>query len=173
VNRMAGLIDNVLDFARGRLGGGLSLTRNADEPLLPMLEQVIMELRSSHPDRAIEFVAHMHEPVSCDRTRIGQLLSNLASNALTHGTAGAPIRIEAFAKDGTFVLSVANQGAPIPDHLVQKLFEPFFRASARPSQQGLGLGLYIANEIARSHRGSLSVESTSQETRFTLVMPTL
>jgi signal transduction histidine kinase len=169
--RMAALIDNVLDFARGRLGGGFSLERNAKEPLLPVLEQVVNELRAAHPDREIQFLARMNERVSCDRVRIGQLLSNLASNALAHGAKDQPVRIEAVAGSGTFELSILNRGEAIPNALLEKLFEPFFRASARPSQQGLGLGLYIASEIARSHRGKLTAVSTPDETRFTLKMP--
>jgi signal transduction histidine kinase len=171
-HRMAALIDNVLDFARGRLGGGFSLERNAKEPLLPVLEQVLNELRAAHPEREIQFVAHMHEEVSCDRVRIGQLLSNLVSNALTHGAKDQPVQIDAIAESGAFELSVVNRGDPIANELLDKLFEPFFRAVARPTQQGLGLGLYIASEIARSHRGKLSVTSTPNETRFTLSMPT-
>jgi signal transduction histidine kinase len=172
VQRMAALIDNVLDFARGRLGGGFSLERNANEPLLPVLEQVLNELRATHPERQIQFVAHMSEEVSCDRVRIGQLLSNLVSNALTHGAKDQPVRVDAVAGSGAFELSVANRGEPIANAVLENLFQPFFRAAARPSQQGLGLGLYIANEIARSHGGKLSVTSTPSETRFTLSMST-
>ena len=73
VVRMSGLIDNVLDFARGRLGGGITLDRNADEPLEPVLRQVIAELRFSHPDRDIRVDFDLADPVNCERSRIGQL----------------------------------------------------------------------------------------------------
>jgi signal transduction histidine kinase len=85
VARMAGLIGNVLDFARGRLGGGLELDRNAAEPLEPALEQVVAELRAAWPDRAIETDFALRRAVACDRQRVAQLLSNLLANALTHG----------------------------------------------------------------------------------------
>jgi signal transduction histidine kinase len=171
VQRMAGLIDNVLDFARGRLGGGLVLHRNSSEPLQPMLAQVIDELRSAWPDRTIVLTADLPTPVSCDRSRIGQLVSNLTSNALTHGSADTPVRVAAAIHAGTFELAVANSGAMIPASMLDKLFQPFVRAAAQPEQQGLGLGLYIASEIAKAHGGTLTVTSTAVETRFTFKMP--
>ena len=70
-----------------------------------------------------------------------------------------------------FELSVANGGAPIPADTAQRLFQPFVRVSSAPTQGGLGLGLYIAAEIARAHGGDLGVTSDSVETRFTFRMP--
>jgi signal transduction histidine kinase len=169
VRRMAGLIDNVLDLARGRLGGGIALDRNDNEPLRPVLEQVIAELRAARPDRVINADIALTTRVHCDRGRIGQLLSNLLANALTHGAADRPVAVRASTEAGVFELSVANEGDPIPPAMVERMFQPFFRASTR-SNVGLGLGLYIASEIARAHGGKLEVKSTPQETRFTLRM---
>jgi sigma-B regulation protein RsbU (phosphoserine phosphatase) len=171
VMRMADLIDNVLDFARGRLGGGITLDRDANKPLELVLHHVIDELRVSSPGREIEAEFAIDVPVDCDRTRIGQLTSNLVGNALTHGTASLPVRVRAETREGVFRLSVANGGDPIPESAVDKLFEPFFRGKVRASRQGLGLGLHIASQIAKAHEGVLSVTSTSQETKFTFVMP--
>ena len=172
VRRMAGLIDDVLDFARGRLGGGLSLTLSADEPLAPSLEQVIAELRVSFPERVIESDFTHTECVKCDRARISQLLSNLVANALTYSTPGTPVHACSRMHDGIFELSVSNQGKPIPSQAMERLFAPYERGAVRPSQQGLGLGLYIASEIARAHGGTLSVASAPEETRFTLKFST-
>jgi signal transduction histidine kinase len=172
VARMAGLIDDMLDLARGRLGDGLALSRDSSESIEPALNQVIEELRRTNPDRAIEAAFHLEEPVSCDRARIAQLLSNLLGNAMTYGTPDEPIHVRAIAKGGTFELSVANGGKPIPPAAMERLFQPFFRGTVRPSQEGLGLGLYIASEIARSHGGDIAVSSALEETRFTFYMPT-
>ena len=169
--RMAGLIDDVLDFARGRLGGGLVLDRTATEPLAPVLGQVIAEMRAVWPDRLIDTEIALSGPVSCDRRRIAQLLSNLLANALKHGAADRPVTVRASDQGGVFELSVANAGEPIPPPMIERLFQPFFRASASTRDQGLGLGLYIAAEIARAHGGSLAVASTPEETRFTFRMP--
>jgi phosphoserine phosphatase RsbU/P len=171
VMRMAGLIENVLDFARGRLGGGITLNRDAHRPLEPVLHQVIDELRLSSPGRQIEAEYAIDGPVDCDRTRIGQLASNLVGNALTHGASNQPVRVRAVTEDGLFKLSVANGGEPIPEAAMDKLFEPFFRGEVRASRQGLGLGLHIAMQIAKAHDGALTVTSNPEETRFTFMMP--
>ncbi|WP_262272319.1 GAF domain-containing sensor histidine kinase [Microvirga yunnanensis] len=171
VGRMAELIDNVLDFAHGRLGSGLKLDRDAHVPLGEVLEQVVDELRAAWPERRINTQLAVTKTVSCDRARMAQLLSNLVANALTHGASEEPILVRAATLDGSFELSVANQGEPIPPATLKRLFQPFFRVAARPSQQGLGLGLYIACEIARAHGGSLDVTCDQNETRFTFKMP--
>jgi sigma-B regulation protein RsbU (phosphoserine phosphatase) len=171
VMRMASMIDNVLDFARGRLGGGITLEREAGKPLEPVLTQVVDELRLAWPGRVIEADFAIDRPVNCDRVRIGQLLSNLLGNALTHGAFDEPVVVHAETWDGSFELWVANVGEPIPPASIKKLFEPFFRGKARVSTQGLGLGLYIASQIARAHGGTLTVTSTPTETRFTFSMP--
>ena len=171
VMRMAGLIDNVLDFARGRLGGGITLTRDANHPLEPVLRQVVDELRTTMPERVIESDFRIADPVNCDRSRMGQMVSNLIGNALTHGSPDYPVRIAASTNHGMFELRVANAGEPIPDAAMTNLFQPFFRGQVRASLQGLGLGLHIASEIAKAHEGTLTVTSTPDETRFTFLMP--
>jgi signal transduction histidine kinase len=173
VGRMARLIDDVLDLARVRLGGGFGLERDAGEPLEPVLTQVIAESRAAFPERAIEASFALTDPIDCDNGRIGQLFSNLLGNAVRHGSPDRPIRVEAATRQGVFELSVANSGPPIQADALARLFEPFFRGPpVQAGQQGLGLGLYIAAEIARAHGGTLDVISTEQETRFTLRMPT-
>jgi sigma-B regulation protein RsbU (phosphoserine phosphatase) len=140
INRMSRLIDNVLDFARGRLGGGLSLQRSTREPIAQILNQVVAELRSSHRDRPIETNFNLTKTVNYDGQRIGQLFSNLLGNAITHGSPDKPIVVDAATRDGTFELSVANSGSPIPPAAMEKLFHPFYRGTVQQSLQGLGLG---------------------------------
>lgn len=171
VDRATGLIDDVLDFARGRLGGGVTIERNAEAPLTPVLEQVVAEVRAIAPERSIEASFDIEEPVFCDRGRIAQLASNLLSNAVTHGADDRPIRFEARTAGDRFELVVANEGEAIPEDIRKELFHPFFRGAGRPSRNGLGLGLFIASEIAKAHDGSLEVSSTDEETRFTFAMP--
>ena len=171
VSRASALIENVLDFARGRLGEGLVLARDDQEPLTPVLELVVAEIRAIAPDRGIVTDFAIAEPVNCDRGRIAQLASNLLGNAVTHGAPGIPITVEAKTTDGQFMLSVLNGGVPIPENAREQLFRPFFRGAVRRSQQGLGLGLFIVNEIARAHHGEMSVSSSADTTRFTFTMP--
>jgi signal transduction histidine kinase len=170
VGRMAGLINDVLDFARGRLGGGLPLNR-APTDLGPVLQDVVAEFQASYPAQRIEAALDLDRPVDCDPARISQLLSNLVGNALTHGSDRTPVRIRAVATEEALELSVANGGEPIPPAALARLFQPFERGAVRPHQQGLGLGLYIAAEIARVHDGTLEVASDGDETCFTFRMP--
>jgi signal transduction histidine kinase len=170
VLRMAGLVDNIMDFARGRLGGGLTLRRDAKQPLTPVLEQVIAELRAVWPDVAIEATLDVDEPVDCDRGKMGQLFSNLLGNAITYGDQGTPVRVSARTIGGAFELAVTNYGQSMSDKAMENLFKPYTRGD-RPSQQGLGLGLYIASQIAQAHGGTLKATSTADETRFVFEMP--
>jgi signal transduction histidine kinase len=170
VLRMAGLVDNIMDFARGRLGGGLTLRRDAVQPLTPVIEQVISELQSAWPDVAIEAEIDVDEPVDCDRGKMGQLFSNLLGNAITYGDQGKPVHVSARTVDGAFELAVTNYGRPISDKAMESLFKPYMRGD-RPSQQGLGLGLYIASQIAQAHGGTLKAFSSPEETVFVFEMP--
>ena len=171
VGRMAGLIDNVLDLARGRLGGGFVVERRPEPDLGRALEQVVTEMRLAYPDRRIDADIRLDRPVDADGRRVAQLLSNLIANALSHGREGAPIAVRAAVVGRNLELSVANAGDAIPEGARAKLFQPFNRAIYRPKQQGLGLGLWIAAEIAKAHGGDLDVASDDRETRFTFRMP--
>jgi phosphoserine phosphatase RsbU/P len=169
IMRMANLIDNVLDFARGRLGRGITLTLST-QPLEPALQQVVDELQSTHPESIIKTDFALTKSVTADPGRIAQLFSNLLGNALTYGTESEPVTV--FAKtEEQFELAVCNAGVPISAAAMERLFYPFARGEVRPSQQGLGLGLYIASEIAKAHGGTIDVTSTLELTCFTLRMP--
>jgi signal transduction histidine kinase len=170
--RMAGLVENILDFARGRLGEGLKLNLTDDEGLQTTLEQVIEEVRLAWPGREVRSEFSLSRPVRCDGARVAQMFSNLLANALTHGDPEGPVWVSARCDDRRgFELSVANLGEPIPPDIAQSLFQPFTRANVQPGREGLGLGLYIASEIAHAHGGTLEVESSKDETRFTFRMP--
>ena len=172
VSRMQELINNVLDLTRSRLGGGIPIKKE-ERSIAPVMAQVIEELRIAHPEREFVVSLSTNEPVDCDQGRIGQLLSNLLGNALHHGARDKPVRVVAVTEDGRFTLSVANDGDPIPPEIVERLFLPFYRGAGQSSAEGLGLGLYIASEIARAHDGRLSVTSDQSGTVFTFTMPTI
>jgi len=169
VVRMSALIGDVLDLARGRLAGGITLTQSSAS-LEPVLRQVIEELQSAHPDRVIEALFNLKHPVVADRSRMGQLFSNLLGNALVYGAKNEPVQVTA-TTNGKFALAVINKGAPIPVAAMDRLFQPFSRGGASSRQQGLGLGLYIASEIARAHGGTIDVKSSAEATCFTFSMP--
>lgn len=170
VQRMSALIEDVMDFARGRLGSGISVTR-VSCPLDPILRHVVDELQTAWPSRSIAMDFDLQCPVLCDPARLSQLLSNILANALTHGAPEGPITVRARSDLSDFELSVSNSGQPIPAAALARLFQPFTREDVRASQNGLGLGLYISSEIARAHGGTLTADSNDRETRFTLTLP--
>ena len=170
--RMQGLIENILDFARGKLGEGLQLDKESSNGSLEnIIEQVVSEIRNNAPERNIDLEITLKDEVYCDRNRIAQLLSNLLSNANHHGDSQAPVEVKAFTKGETFELSVSNKGEKISETAMKHLFEPFYRESSDSNKKGLGLGLFIASEIAKAHDGELLVCSTNEETKFTLQIP--
>jgi signal transduction histidine kinase len=166
--RMTQLVDHVLDLARGQLGGGMPVDRRDDMTLAESIQLVVDELRAVHADRVLEVRIRIGEPVACDHQRMMQLVSNLLANALTHGDPAKPVRIVAEAADGRFSIEVANGGKPIARTRLVKLFEPFTYAG---QTKGLGLGLFIAMEIAKAHGGTIDVVSDATGTRFTFAMP--
>jgi len=170
-DRISELIDNVLDFARGRLGVGVNLDRRKAPQLEATLNQVVAEVRAKSPERVMDIRYALSETVWCDDHRVAQLFSNLLANAITHGAPDRPIVIEASSDGQAFQLSVSNGGVPIPPDTMPRLFRPFVRGDMPSESQGLGLGLYIASEIAKSHGGTLEAISNLKETRFTLTIP--
>jgi len=169
--RTKGLIDNILDFASGRLGGGIKLNYENNENLEDTLNQVIIELRIGNPNTEILTDFDINSRAVGDHRRIAQLFSNLLGNAITHGEDRSPITVKAKTRSDSFELCVINKGNRISDETKKHLFKPFSRGKVHFGQEGLGLGLYISSEIALAHRGTLTVESSDAETCFLLNIP--
>lgn len=170
--RMSLLIDDVLDFARGRLGGGIGVELTEVEDINAGLGTVVQELRDAKPDCKIITDIHVERSVRCDLGRLQQVASNLLANALTHGISQQPIKISAYADEHDLVLEVWNAGEPIPVESICRIFEPFWRHSVSASRNGLGLGLHICAQIVKAHQGRISVTSTAQNgTQFTARLP--
>lgn len=170
--RMSSLIDDVLDFARGRLGGGIALHVDEIDNLDADLTSVVRELQDGQPGRRILTNIRVTRTVHADVRRIQQMASNLIGNALTHGTPASVIKVTALADERDFVFEVWNEGEPIPAENVSKIFEPFWRRETSGNREGLGLGLHICSQIVRAHGGKLSVTSTKEAgTTFTARLP--
>ncbi len=170
--RMQAMIEELVDLTRMRLARGLGVVRQqAEVELHALLERTIEELRAVHHDRDIVL-----EGVPCctttgDEHRLGQLFSNLVANAIAHGTPRTRITARIVGCDGAAVIEVHNQGT-IPRELMGRLFEPFRALERGSSSVGLGLGLYIADQIARAHGGAIAVASTETTgTVFTVRLP--
>lgn len=169
--RMNHLIEDVLDFSRAKLGGGIPVKRTLVDNLGDVFTAVINEIMMSHPNVTIRQEVVISPGVFCDAGRMGQLLSNLLGNAVAHGARDCPIDVSASMQENHIVLSVMNHGPEIPDVLLPLLFQPFKRAAGGRGE-GLGLGLYIASQIVAGHNGTLSVTSTPEDgTRFIARFP--
>ena len=126
----------MLDLARGRLGGGLTLERAA-VPLEPVLRQIVAEMQMTHPSQIIETNFQLTESVIADRVRISRLLSNLLGNALTYSAADRPVRVTA-TTNGRFEIAVINKGNPIPAAAMQRLFQRSSAVQCDPISKALG-----------------------------------
>jgi signal transduction histidine kinase len=170
--RMLEMIDTLLDFTRVRFVGNVPISR-APADLAEISAAVIDEAHVTRPDRAIELAVHGDPHGEWDPARLSQTISNLVANAITYGRSETPVQVSIEAEGRDVDVKVHNEGQPIPADQLPELFEPFHRGHGEDrSPGGLGLGLYIAQQIARAHEGSISVASTEKEgTTFTLHMP--
>ncbi len=169
-DRVKELIDQVLNFAKGKMGDGIDIQVKSCPTLVPQLSQVIEELRLVNPNYPIETEFDFNEPVTCDARRIAQLFSNLLANAFTHGDKVSPIRVKAVSSFGRFNLSVANRGPFIPEKNINNLFKPFYKGNHKTQSAGLGLGLFIAQEIAIAHGGLIKVSAVDHDICFTFIL---
>lgn len=168
--RIKSLVDNLMDFAKGRLGGGITLDRKS-VALEPVLKQVAQELQIIDPSRPLYTQIDLRKPIDCDPQRIAQLVSNLLSNAVFHGDATKPVELTASIVNNNLEIGITNSGDPIPKDKLATIFDPYVRGYVDNSLQGLGLGLNIASEISRAHDGQLLVVSDQESTKFTFLMP--
>ena len=170
--RATQLVRDVLDFARGRLGKGITVNIQPCPDLDEAIKHVASELQRVHPERQINLHIGDLSCVDCDRERIAQLLSNLIANALTHGAQDQAVEVSAQIRDRAFVLGVHNLGQPIAPQVLSQLFQPFTHLLNGAVQTGLGLGLYIANQIALAHGGRMEVISSQEAgTLFRFCLP--
>ncbi|MCP1116538.1 GAF domain-containing sensor histidine kinase [Robbsia andropogonis] len=173
VTRMARLIDDVMDFARGRLGGGLSLSLQTVDDLGGHLQSAIDELRDANPGRNVVCDIESITAVRADLGRLQQLLSNLLGNALTHGATEHPITVQVCRLATDIVIRVTNHGTPISPDTLARVFEPYWRPASSAPGGGLGLGLFICKQIVEAHGGILDVTSSVVDgTCFTARIPT-
>ncbi|MEZ4241343.1 MAG: HAMP domain-containing sensor histidine kinase [Myxococcota bacterium] len=171
VRRMAGLLDVLIDFTHAWVGHGLAVSPEPVD-LLAACRAVAEELGHAHPDAQVTVAG---EPVQgrWDPERLHQLLSNLAANAVHHGERGGPVTVTVGADDQVATVRIHNRGAPIPEALRAHLFEPFRVHDRRSRRQSLGLGLFIAREIAQAHSGTLVLAASDEArgTTFELRLP--
>ena len=168
--RMARMIDQLLDLTRSRHGGGIPVEPRPLE-LADVVRRVVEELELANPDRTLTVGVEGETWGEWDPDRLAQVVSNLVGNAIRHGDGERPVEVRVRGEGGEVALAVHNHGAPIAGELVPILFDPFHRAKGS-SPSGLGLGLFIARQIVLAHGGEIGVASTAEEgTTFTVRLP--
>lgn len=169
--RMNRMIEDVLDYARARLAGGIPLKRE-DTNLGDVIHRVVQEHRVCHSDRSIEVRQQGNLDGHWDASRLTQLASNLIGNALQHGEQNGCVELELNGLRSGFVsLEIRNPGT-IPEEAKPHVFDPF-RTNGQYQGRGggLGLGLYIVQQIAKAHEGEVYVNSANGYTTFRLEIP--
>ncbi len=164
--RMGRMISDLLDFTQARLGGGLALKRRWCD-LGEVAGAVVDEVGAADPSRKISLHLEGETRGSFDPDRAARLLSNLLQNALAYGPPGQEIAVELRGSEGEVEIAVSNGGPEIPPAERAVLFDPFRRGrGAQKESKGLGLGLFIVQQIAQAHGGRASVEWENGRTTF-------
>jgi PAS domain S-box-containing protein len=160
-DRMARMIADLLDFARGRMGEGIPVERIVCD-MAVVCRQVVEEIQVANGNRNISVDISGDARGDWDPDRVAQVISNLMANAIEHGA--DPITVFLHGEEDAVLLEVSNRGTPISDHLLPVIFQPFSRRDGgSPLGTGLGLGLFIASEIVRAHGATIAVRSTESE----------
>ncbi|HVY40588.1 MAG TPA: hybrid sensor histidine kinase/response regulator [Polyangia bacterium] len=169
--RMRDMIDQLLDLTRARLANGSGMvTERVPIDLGELVTRAADEVRGTAPDRGIAVTATGDCTNLGDATRLLQVFSNLLSNAVHHGTPGTPVTV-AIEGGAQIVVAVRNQGA-IPPEMLPRIFDPFRGGRTSSGSRGLGLGLFITQQIVAAHGGQIAVSSSPAEgTTFTVTLP--
>jgi signal transduction histidine kinase len=174
--RMSKLIGDLIDFTRTHLGSGIPI-KPKKMNLAEVCRNVVDELRTSHPDRLIDFSSAHREDVYGDYDRLAQVLSNLIGNALQYGDRHEAIVVRLASTEDEVSVAVNNKGPVIPAKKLGSVFDPLVRLAGHTNPDeardtSLGIGMYIAREIVNAHKGDIAVESNEQEgTTFRITMP--
>ena len=173
---MARMLNDFLDFAGTQLGKPMPVSP-APTDLAAVCTDVIKEISTANPSRKFRQEVHGDITGEWDAARLRQLLSNLLGNAVQHGSAATVIEVDIKGEASDVVLSVRNEGSPIPTGLLPRVFEPLVSGYSPDARAGrrngsMGLGLYIAREVVTAHGGRIEVKSSDEDgTVFTVKLP--
>jgi len=173
--RMNNMVGSLLDFTRGRLGGGIPITR-AGMNMGKLVHDVLNEVLAAHPNRKIKVNARGALTGQWDCERMSQVVTNLLGNALEHGSDRSMVSVDVQGSDDEVTIAVFNHGTVIPEEQLDGIFNAM-KMQAAPnksigSSANLGLGLYIADRIVHAHQGRIEVASSEERgTTFTVHVP--
>src|ERR1700722_5153269 len=166
VSRANEIVTNLFDLTRARFGSGLPVSRELTDMGF-VSRQLVEEMRVVYPERAITLDVSGDLEGKWDKTRIGQVFSNLISNAIQYGFSDLPVKVNVSGTPTEAIVSVHNEGVPIRAEKLERIFDSLTRGSDEddenePASVHLGLGLYITKEIVISHGGTISVTSSEK-----------
>jgi two-component system sensor histidine kinase/response regulator len=169
--RMLGMLEQLYDLSRVRLGGGISVDPRETD-FLVLAQRVFEELRLAYRERTLTFECDEGSALGFwDEARMAQVLTNVVGNALRYGTRDEGVEVRIHCASPTLVVEVHN-GGEIPADVRAQLFDPFRRGPQARSRDGLGLGLYIARQIVAAHHGTIDVSSSREAgTTFRVHLP--
>jgi signal transduction histidine kinase len=171
--RIKALLNDLLDFNRTQLGLGIEIARS-DVDVAALFADEVSQLRAAHPRRTIELQVHGDCAGTWDGLRLQQLLCNLVENAIKYGSETSAVRVSVTCDPHELCFEVMNEGETIEASMLQQLFEPLKRGThaVDDARSGsLGLGLYIAREIAKGHGGDIHAQSVDGQTTFSVKLP--
>lgn len=171
--RINALLDDLLDFSRAQLRLGIRITRG-DIDAASLFAEEVSQLRAAHPGRVIELEVQGNCRGAWDGLRLQQLLGNLVENAIKYGKPDAAVRVIVTADPNELRFEVRNEGSSIEPSTLEEIFEPLKRGEPTDDgthSAGLGLGLYIAREIAKGHGGDVRAQSINGQTTFAVLLP--
>jgi signal transduction histidine kinase len=175
-HRMSEMITSLVDFTLARSGGGIPITRTSMD-MHATCRLVVEEIESAHPGRTISVSVQGDGRGEWDASRIAEMLSNLITNALSYSPPDTRVTVSVTDDGPAVAVSVHNEnaGPPIAPEAIGMLFDPFHRGprgAGALSPKGLGLGLFIVDQIVRAHGGSIAVRSDVESgTTFTVTLP--
>ncbi|MET0892085.1 MAG: HAMP domain-containing sensor histidine kinase [Pseudoxanthomonas sp.] len=173
---MASMVDDMLEFARTRLGSAPMPLHLRPASIESICSGAISDAAAMHPRSRFEMQLEGGPEASIDADRVRRLLMNLLGNAGQHGTPDRPVILHAQAGESETIFRVINEGRDIPSGHLRNIFEPLVRLNSEKEDDGirttsLGLGLHIARQIAAAHGGSITAESAKGQTTFTVRLP--
>lgn len=172
VKRLTSLLDSLLEYSRANLGPGMTL-QTATIDLATVCEEEIELLKVANPQAAITYEVGGRTQGDFDASRVREALANLVSNAIKHGDPSEPSIVSVEGDDVSVRIVVENTGHIAP-HEFEMLFEPL-RQRETPSTSAerthLGLGLFIARQIARAHGGEITGTCVDRRVRFSMELP--
>ncbi len=174
---MSGMVDDLIGYTRTELGSGMPIVLKPSD-VAETMRAAVEDAHSTFPDTQFDVSLEGNMLGMFDGVRLHQLFTNLLVNAAKYGAEGEPVRVRAVGEGDTVRIGVNNRGPAIPPSEWNNIFKPLVQLStlspADRKQQGtsLGLGLYVAREIATLHGGTVEVDSTAEAgTTFSVRLP--